>query len=87
MMVRLYRVCVAALANVSPPDHEVSSADETRWGSHGEISRQPYRAQAVTTKCEGMWFFQWRETLDVYVPVSNITVALLFFLFALAIIR
>src|SRR6266850_1176903 len=28
-------------AHVSPLCHQVSSADETRWGSHGEISRQP----------------------------------------------
>jgi hypothetical protein len=27
-------------AQVSPPGHQVSSADETRWGSHVEISRQ-----------------------------------------------
>jgi len=27
-------------AHVSPPGHQVSSADETRWGSHGAISRQ-----------------------------------------------
>jgi hypothetical protein len=25
---------------VSPPGHQVSSADETRWGSHDAISRQ-----------------------------------------------
>jgi hypothetical protein len=25
---------------VSPPGHQVSSADETRWGSHVAISRQ-----------------------------------------------
>ena len=27
-------------AHVSPPGHQVSSADETRWGSHVAISRQ-----------------------------------------------
>ena len=27
-------------AHVSPPSHQVSSADETRWGSHVVISRQ-----------------------------------------------
>src|SRR5215468_5229820 len=41
-------------AHGSPPDHQVSSADETRWGSHVEISRQSCRAQGVTTKCDGM---------------------------------
>ena len=25
--------------HVSPPDYQVSSADETRWGSHADIAR------------------------------------------------
>jgi hypothetical protein len=32
VIVRLCRVCVAAVPNVSPPDHQVSSADVTQWG-------------------------------------------------------
>ena len=27
-------------AHVSPPGHQVSSVDETRWGSHVAIARQ-----------------------------------------------
>jgi hypothetical protein len=32
VIVRLCRVCVAAVPNVSPPDAQVSSAEETQWG-------------------------------------------------------
>src|SRR5215475_3684760 len=41
-------------AHVSPLGHQVSSADETRWGGHVAISRPSCRAQGVTTKVDGM---------------------------------
>ena len=56
-MVRLCRVCVPAGAHGSPPDHQVASADATRWEDHIESSRQSCRAQGVTTQSDGMCFF------------------------------
>jgi hypothetical protein len=42
------------LPYVSPPGYRVSSAAETQWGEHGEVSRPLGRAQGVTTKSDGM---------------------------------